>query len=143
MVNGNAEIGLRGSICSSVLNVGPGAPGGVRLPWANAVGLETIKAANVSHNTEFVVSDQARGRSTAAEIEIERNGNTVAEWNRCFVFIDVVAPGSSTAEYPSPALALMDFDHRAMMRQELCVRLDSSIQMQRMRRALRPRTRGN
>jgi hypothetical protein len=29
-----SEIGNRGSTCESVLKVGAGAPGGVRLPWA-------------------------------------------------------------------------------------------------------------
>src|SRR4051794_33617779 len=37
MVNGAAEIALRGSIWSSVFMVGAGGPdGGVRLPWAKA-----------------------------------------------------------------------------------------------------------
>jgi hypothetical protein len=37
--NGSEEIGLRGSICSRVLNIGAGGPGGVRLPWLNAVAI--------------------------------------------------------------------------------------------------------
>src|ERR1017187_5446240 len=36
MVYGTDEIGVRGSTCESVSIVGPGAPGGVRLPWAKA-----------------------------------------------------------------------------------------------------------
>src|ERR1051326_1165482 len=36
MVAGTAEIGVRGSTWSRDLNVGPGGPGGVRLPWGNA-----------------------------------------------------------------------------------------------------------
>ena len=32
MVNGAAEIGVRGSICASDFIVAAGAPGGVRLP---------------------------------------------------------------------------------------------------------------
>ena len=35
MLYGKDEIGVRGSICASVFIVGAGAPGGVRLPWAN------------------------------------------------------------------------------------------------------------
>jgi len=37
MVNGAEEIGVRGSIWESVIIVGAGAPGGVRLPWARQV----------------------------------------------------------------------------------------------------------
>ena len=37
MVYGTAEMGVRGSICASVFIVGPGGPGGVRLPWAKTV----------------------------------------------------------------------------------------------------------
>ena len=37
MVNGAAEMGVRGSICASVFIVGAGAPGGVSKPWARAV----------------------------------------------------------------------------------------------------------
>ena len=32
MVNGNEEIGVRGSTCSKVFIVGAGAPGGVSIP---------------------------------------------------------------------------------------------------------------
>src|SRR5271166_1060175 len=37
MTYGADEIGMRGSICVSVIIVGAGPPGGVRLPWAKAV----------------------------------------------------------------------------------------------------------
>ena len=40
-----ASTGVRGSICASVFIVGAGAPGGVRLPWANAVDSWELKAA--------------------------------------------------------------------------------------------------
>src|SRR5882762_2336850 len=36
MVKGAEEISARGSIWSSVFIVGPGGPGGVRLPWARS-----------------------------------------------------------------------------------------------------------
>ena len=34
MANGAEAMGVRGSICASDFIVGAGAPGGVRLPWA-------------------------------------------------------------------------------------------------------------
>ena len=34
MVYGAEEMGVRGSNCDSVTIVGPGGPGGVKLPWA-------------------------------------------------------------------------------------------------------------
>ena len=37
MVKGSEEIGVRGSIWSSVFIVGAGAPGGVSGPWARLV----------------------------------------------------------------------------------------------------------
>ena len=35
--NGKELMGVRGSTCCSVFNIGPGAPGGVSEPWAKAV----------------------------------------------------------------------------------------------------------
>jgi hypothetical protein len=45
MAKGSDEIGVRGSISGKVRIVGAAAPGGVRLPWANAVQCERSRNA--------------------------------------------------------------------------------------------------
>ena len=59
-MNGAKEIGVRASIWSSDFIVGAGAPGGVRLPWANTIeswgmSVERNVSANDASSLFFIV----------------------------------------------------------------------------------------
>jgi hypothetical protein len=67
ILNAGDEIGVRGSICERVTIVGPGGPGGVRLPWARRVdgwspGAESNTSETKVRVRFFIVSKNVNGQ---------------------------------------------------------------------------------
>ena len=83
MVNGRAEMGVRGSICARVFMEGAGGPGGVRLPWAKMVcGRRAAAKSSVLGNIrcQFITLTLAGGK---LEKEKEGRSSVTGPSSRC------------------------------------------------------------